>query len=185
MAEGKPLRHERDFNALKNRYGIKDVDWGEANQLERHIRPVVPIDDARHLVMPAAVPDCVFGVVEAAAVGLFSGCEITVLSPGGCMLWASSLAPDTIMMTQFLLTLTPTGLQEVAQVRGFDGSDVQTTVFSGTAPGAPAPAGPRLCQFAMVTPWLPMHFETGRRIQFWRATVNVPLEVNIRIREIA
>ena len=181
------LRHERDFNAFKNQYGIKDVDWGEANRIERHLRAVVLADDATHLKMPAPVPDAVYRAQEAAAALAYSGCRVTILSPGGAKLWFSAQSATVGVQTEGVpaLGFTPTGLPTDPQVLAFDARPVASTVETGINAGA-APDGPRLAQFHFISPWQPLYFTQGRVITIWElAGINNAFDCNIRIQEIA
>lgn len=82
--DGGPLKHDRDFSALRDRYGIKDPDWGAAAEVESHLRLGVAVDDASHLVKPMAVPFTGWEWTEAAhGAGNYSGARLQVVSKGG------------------------------------------------------------------------------------------------------
>ena len=130
-----PLKHDRDFQAFRNAYGVKDPDWPERSALESRIRATVNVDDTSHLVRPAPVRFGLYDISQPATVGLIGIAQATIRSPGGAYVTLYSTS-TVYYTTESLVAFVQTGV-DTPEVLGNPGGAPLSLVESGTTVGVP------------------------------------------------
>jgi len=178
-----PLKHDRDLNAFRNRYGIKDAEWSDDSRLASLLRATVTTDDVSHLAKPLCVPIGIYQCEQGAGgVGVYSGCQVVILSPNGAYINSIGCSPVlSYVTTENLSVFTSVAAVTPDIIPGDVGAPV-STVHEGTIPNIPN--GCRIASFLSNPDYCPFWLPMGTVMQVFSAVANSGGDVVLSIQEI-
>ena len=176
--ENQPLRHDRDFGLLRNRYGIKDADWSDRSRVRDLLQLGVTVDDASHLVAPLRVPIASYSGIRAAAVGLYSGVQVETFAARGSYVTFFSLGSGIVVTTENLGVLANTAVVAPDVLSWTDEVPV-AIVTTGTL--AIAPAGVYMGVYGEAYTF---YLESGKIAQAFCSVVNTQFNARVTVQEI-
>ena len=167
----KPLTHGRNLTEFLDQYGVTDPARGEALEVDPLVKMVVPVDDARHLARPLAVPAAHYYVFESGAAGVYSAVQITAAGAGAYITFAySTNSAIGILGPPANPTLTPTGPVTTPQLivgSAAPNANVQTGTFAGAPPNGWVTVATNYPY-----PGCPFHLEAGATLTIFRSVLN-------------
>jgi hypothetical protein len=176
---GPPLKHDRDLAGLRDGFGIKDADWADASEFERHLKGTVTVDDTSHLAKPLPVPIALFRAEQLLLGGVWSSCRLTSLSRNGCYVTLTNASSSLVARTEGLTAFTQLGTIQPSLLP-FDGPPVVSTLARGTV--TVQPVGLPLPAFGATFP--PFYLELGKILEVVCTTVNTTVTIVLAVQEI-